>query len=139
MATRPCKGTALKVTISSVLTAVAQITSLDIGDIEGETYEADTLDNASAGIPYAATGRVEGGKVSGELFFDYNVASHAGYIALIGTGGVACVVSFPQATAFNIAFTAASFGLGLTVALKDGLKGKFNIKVSGQPTFGAGS
>lgn len=38
-----------------------------------------------------------------------------------------------------MAFSAAGFGLGLTVALKEGLKGKFTIKHSGQPIFGAGS
>ena len=90
MATRPCKGTLLKATIASVLTPIAQVIGIDTGDIEGETYEADTLDNLSAGIPYAPTGRVEGGKTSGELFFDYNESSHAAYVALIGTGGVPC-------------------------------------------------
>ncbi|MGA2035878.1 MAG: hypothetical protein ABSG68_26825 [Thermoguttaceae bacterium] len=139
MSTRTCKGCALKATISGTLTAIAQIINFDLGDIEGETYEADTLDNASAGIPYAPTGRVEGGKVSGELFFDYNLGSHAGYVGLIGSGGVACAASFPQTTSFNAAFTAAGFGLGLTVALKEGLKGKFSIKISGQPVFAAGS
>jgi len=140
VATTPCKGTILKTTISSLLTAVAQVISLDAGDIEGETYDADTLDNSSAGIPYKSTGRVEGGKVSGELFFDYALPSHSGYIGLIGKDGVASAISFPQAASpYNMAFTGAGFALGLAVALKEGVKGKFSIKVSGLPVFASGS
>jgi hypothetical protein len=131
----------LKITIATLLTPIAQVIGIDHGDIEEETYEADYLANASAGIPHAPTGRVEGGKTSGDLFFDYNDSSHAGYVALLGnhTAPVPCALSFPQLTPFNVAFNAAGFGLGLTVALKEGLKGKFSIKHSGQPVFGAGS
>ena len=63
-------------------------------------------------------------------------------MALLGNhfgATVAFALSFPQLTPFNVAFNAAGFGLGLTVALKEGLKGKFSIKHSGQPVFGSGS
>ena len=75
-----CKGTFLKVTIASALTTLAQVISIDAGDIENETTEVDTLDNSSPGIPYMNTGRVEAGKISGELFFDGSDASHIAYV-----------------------------------------------------------
>lgn len=135
-----CKGTVLEVTISTVLTPIAQVVSIDAGDVEAETFEADTLDNASPGIPYMNTGRVEPGKISGELFFDYSLASHIGFVGLITTP-----VSTPNAgkilftNAQLMAFTAVGHSLGLTVALKDGLKGKFSMKLAALPTFSAGT
>ncbi|MCH7700664.1 MAG: hypothetical protein IID37_03150 [Planctomycetes bacterium] len=70
------KGTVLQESIATVFTAIAQIISLDLPEAETETVEADTLDNANAGIPYEATGRTEGGSVSGELYFDPTLAGH---------------------------------------------------------------
>lgn len=131
-----CKGTVLKQTIASVLTAVAQITSLDLPDMESETYEADTLDNASAGIPYAPTGRTEPGKCGGELFLDPALAGHKALLALLTTPAL-CVwnIVFADAAHTVWPFTGAGFSMGGSVALKEGLKGKFSIKLSGLPTF----
>lgn len=136
MAFVKCKGTVLKQSIASVLTAVAQVVSLDLPEMESETYENDTLDNASAGIPYAPTGRTEGGKCSGELFLDPALAGHKALLALLTTPA-ACnwSVTFADTGATVWTFAGAGFSLGGTVALKEGLKGKFSIKLSGLPTF----
>ena len=53
--------------IATAFTPVAQIISLDGPGMASETFEADTLDNTDAGIPYQSTGRTEGGSVSGEF------------------------------------------------------------------------
>ena len=135
-----CKGTVLEVTIASVLTPIAQVISIDAGDLEAETAEVDTLDNSGPGIPYMNTGRVEPGKVSGELFFDSSLASHTGFIGLISTP-----VTTPNAgkilftNAQEMVFAAVGHALGLAVALKEGLKAKFSMKLSGLPTFSAGT
>lgn len=136
MAKIKCKGTALQQTISSTFVAVAQIVSLDKDNMESETYEADTLDNTDAGIPYAQTGRSEGGSLSGELFFDPALAGHQRLTALL---------TYPQEEAWKLIFadagltewpfTGAGFGLGVAVALNDGLKAPFSIKLSKLPTF----
>lgn len=142
MAVIKSKGSVLSLTIASALTPIAQILSLDAGDVESETFEADYLDNGSPGIPYAPTGRVEGGKVNGELFFDQSLAGQAGYMALIaappssGSAGTLSLGGSSSSTRSGLmSFVGAGFGMGLALALKDGVKGKFNIKVSGLPTF----
>lgn len=136
MSVLKCKGTVLQQAIASVLTAVAQVISLDLPEMESETFESDTLDNANAGIPYTPTGRTEGGKCSGELFLDPALAGHKAMIALLTTP-VACnwAIKFADAGTTTWPFAGAGFSLGGTVALKEGLKGKFGIKLNGLPTF----
>jgi hypothetical protein len=136
MAQLKCKGTKLQQSIASVLTDVAQIISLDLPEMEAETYEADTLDNALAGIPYAPTGRTEGGKCSGELFLDPALAGHKALIALLTTPALCnWAIKFADAGTTTWPFSGAGLSLGGTVALKEGLKGKFGIKLNGLPTF----
>lgn len=128
-----CKGTVLKQTIGTVPTAVAQIISLDLPDFESETYEADTLDNASADIPYESTGRTETGTLSGELFLDPALGSHEALLALLETpADEAWLLTFSDATDWT--FNSAGFALGGTVALNDGLKGSFSIKLKDLPS-----
>jgi len=132
-----CKGTVLKQTISNVLTAVAQVISLDLPDMESETFENDTLDNSSAGIPHTPTGRSEGGKASGELFFDPALTGHKTSLLGLLTTPATCVwvIVFADTGHTTWTFTGAGFSFGGTVSLKEGLKGKFSIKLSGLPTF----
>lgn len=131
-----CKGTVLQQTISSVLTPVAQVIGIDLPEMESETYESDTLDNSDAGIPYAPTGRTEGGSASGELFLDPALTGHKAMLALLTTPAT-CVwaIVFADVAVTTWTFTGAGLSMGGTVALKDGLKGKFGIKLSGIPTF----
>lgn len=136
MAKVRCKGTVLQQDISSTLTAVAQVISLTLPDMESETTEVDTLDNVDAGIPYFATGRTEGGSVSGELFFDPALAGHKAMLDLLET---------PAETDWNLIFadtgttewlfSGAGFGFGGAIALPEALKGTFTIKLTGLPTF----
>jgi hypothetical protein len=139
MAVFKCKGMALSMTIASSLTPIGQIMSFDEGDVERQTFEADTLDNSQAGIIYGATGRVEPGKISGELFLDKNDSGQAGLVAFITTPSAASSVgqvtyASPAVGSGSLApgtFTVVGASLGLTVALKEGLKAKFSLKLSG--------
>lgn len=138
MARIKCKGTALKQSIASVYTSVAQIIEFKLPSMKSETYEADTLDNTDAGIPYDPTGRTEGGELSGSLFLDPKLAGHKSLLALMTTpASQAWKIVFADASATEWSFTGAGFGLGGTVSLKDGLKADFSIKLSGLPTFPA--
>lgn len=131
-----CKGTVLQQDISSTLTAVAQIISLTLPDMESETTEVDTLDNTDAGIPYLSTERTEGGSVSGELFLDPALASHKAMLSLLDTPTETdWNIIFADTGATEWAFTGAGFGFGGAVALPEALKGTFSIKLSGLPTF----
>lgn len=133
------KGTALKQELASVYTAVAQVISLELPEAESETFEADTLDNANAGIPYKQTGRSEGGSCSGELFYDPALAGHKALTELIKTPQAEnWKIVFADAGASEWAFAGAGFSLGGAVALNDGLKGSFKIKLDGIPTYPTG-
>jgi hypothetical protein len=130
------KGTKLQLSVASVYTDIAQILSLELPEMESETFESDTLDNANAGIPYTATGRTEGGKISGELFLDPALSIHKTLLGLLKTPAESLwKIIFANTGATAWPFTGAGFSLGGSVALKEGLKAKFGIKLSGLPTF----
>lgn len=137
------RGTALKCTVSSALVTIAQLLSIDFGEMKQETFECDTLDSASVGIEKANTGRVDGGKVSGEMYFDPALASHSAFWNLVRTPFdssnnpvvVPCAIVFANPTANTIAFKGVGFGIGITAALKEGLKAKFSIEITGLPSM----
>jgi hypothetical protein len=136
MAKPTCKGTALQLLIGTVYTAIAQLISLDLPECESETYDADTLDNANAGIPYAPTGRSEGGSLGFELFYDPALAVQQALVALITTPAAASwKLLFSDAGASEWTFAGAGISFGGTVALNDGLKGSGSIKLDGIPTY----
>lgn len=122
--------------IASSLTAVAQVISLTLPDMESETTETDTLDNVLAGIPYDPTGRTEGGSVSGELFFDPALAGHKAMLDLLETPAETdWNLIFADTATTSWLFAGAGFGFGGAIALPEALKGTFSIKLTGLPTF----
>ena len=140
-----CKGTALQQNVAATLTTVAQVISLDGPGMESESCEADTLDNSSAGIPYKTTGRTEGGSVSGELFLDPALQGHNNLQYLLDEPRLAGVAATTETEGWNLIFAdsgttewpfnGAGFALSPKVALNDGLKASFSIKLDGLPTF----
>src|SRR5687768_14765302 len=134
------KGTALKVEVASTLTAVANLISLDLPEHSAETFEADTLDNASVGIPHKATGRVEGGSVGFEGFLDPVLASFQMLTDLLldptfATTGDGASITFADAAGSVWAFTMAGLTLGGSVVLNDGVKFSGSIKLDGTVTW----
>ena len=134
------KGTALQQMLGTVYTAVAQIISLDLPDMEAETFEADTLDNANAGIPHKGTGRTEGGSLGFEAFFDPVLAAHTSILTLLDTPPAigaeeSWKLIFADTGTTEWAFTGAGVSVGGTVALGDGVKVTGGIKLDGLPTF----
>ena len=132
------KGTVFSMGVGGASTAIAQIISLDLPEQAVETFEADTLDNSGVGIPYKSTGRVEGGSVGGELFF--NTTTHSIIIGFLtsppdpdddpqGTG------SITFGGGGGLTFEIAGISLGGSVALNDGVKGTFNAKLDGVATY----
>ena len=129
------KGTVLKQDVSG-LVAVAQIISLEMDGAESETYEADTLDNTSAGILYSQTGRSEGGSTSGELFWDPVLAGHQAMTDIIITPAeTAWEIAFADAATTLWSILGAGLSLGWSWVLNDGVKATFSIKHSGLPGF----
>lgn len=131
------KGTALKMEIGTVFTAIAQVISLDGPEADAQTTEVDTLDNATAGIPYMSTGRTEPGEISGELFFDPVLAGHRALTDLLTTPAEQHYkLVFADALSTEWPFTGAGLkGPGPKVALGDGLKASFSVKLADLVTY----
>jgi hypothetical protein len=114
------------------------VIDLELPERAGEHYEADYLANASAGIPYAPTFRTEGGTCSGSLWLDPTLAN-------AGQSQMAILLTAPALQNWQVLFkgnpfttpwpawqfSGASLKLGGTAALKEGIKGKFSIKLNG--------
>lgn len=136
MAKIKVKGTVLKEDIASTLTAVAQVISLEHSGAETETVEADTLDNANAGIPYEPTGRAEGGSVDGEMFFDPVLAGHQLFTDHITTpADVDYSITFADAATTAWEFTSAGMGFDISFAPGDLVKASFSLKVDGLVSY----
>lgn len=131
------KGTVISQTVGAGLVPVAQVISMSQTGAAGETFECDTLDNALAEIPYQSTGRSEGGSVSGELFLDPALASHQYITDDITTPPTTrpWSVTYADTATTEWTFDVAGVGLDVTVALADGLKASFDLKLSGLPDY----
>lgn len=133
------KGTVLEQDISSTLTAVAQIISIDLPEAEVETVEADTLDNADAGIPYEQTGRVEGGSLGLEMYFDPALAGHQEFTDKLNDPLTNLPddynIEFADAATTAWPFTAAGISLGGSIAVNDLVKAKVSIKLDKTVTY----
>lgn len=133
------KGTVLNMDIDGTPTPVAQVISIDLPDMESETYESDTLDNALAGVPYDPTGRTEGGSAGFELFFDPALAGHAAMLDLLNAPcdyiDVDWSITFADAATTEWPFVGAGFSFGGSVALNEGVKATCSVKLDGLPTF----
>ena len=139
MALIKAKGTVLNLGIAGASAASGQMISVDLPTSEIETSEADTLDNTNAGIPYKATGRIEGGSVGGELFLDPSV-SQTVIVAMLTSGAdnldpaadvnTASVV-LADTNSTTCTFNTAGMSYGGSVALNEPCKGTFEAKLDG--------
>lgn len=139
MAQLKSKGTAIALKVATVFTAIAQVISMDKDDMSNETYEADTLDNAAAGIPYKPTGRTEGGNFSFELFLDPALTIHKNILATLTTPvKTQWQLTFSDATPTIWTWDAAGLSVaGPKVALKEGVKASVKMKLDGMVTLPA--
>lgn len=137
MAKIPGKGAVFELEVSTVLTAIAQLISIDLPEHEAETYEADTLDNTNPGIPHKPTGRVEGGSVGIEGFLDpvgssFQVVTDRLNDPDAPEGGA---ITFADAATTTWTFETAGTTLGGSVVLNDGVKFNASFKLDGSITF----
>lgn len=128
------KGSKIQHEISETLTDVAQVISIDGPDAEVETFEADYLGNTSPGIPMKPTGRVSGGSVSFEMFFDPTLAGHQDLTDQLLTPAVTnWAIVFSDTTSWPFAGTLKS--LTPAVDLADGLKASGEVELDGLVTY----
>jgi hypothetical protein len=135
MAKVKSKGTILKQSIASVLTAVAQLTDISYSGGEVETFDATTLDG-SVGKAYSQTGYAEGGEFQISGFFDPALAGHQAITDIIlAPANCDWSVTFADAAPTTWTFTTAGVSFEFTVAMADGLKFSSTLKVTGLPAY----
>lgn len=128
------KGTTLQQTISSVLTDVAQVISIDLSGEASEDYDSTTLDGAAYKTK-ELTGYTEPGSLSAELFFDPALAGHAAIVALM-TAPATCVwkLKYSDSGPSSLTYTSTGLGLDQKVVTNDGLKATLKMNRTGAPT-----
>ena len=136
MAKVKVKGTIIKQTISTVLTAVAQIIDFTHDGAENETFDSTTIDTSGAGKTYSQTGYSEGGNFNFSAFYDPALAGHKAITAYIATPAdcVWNIITTDTAPTTNV-FTSCSVGFGFTGSMNDGLKADVSLKITGLMTY----
>lgn len=130
------KGTIIKQTISSVLTAVAQVISIEHSGAKVETYDATTLDTSGAGREKKATGYADGGNISMELFLDPALSGHQAITDDITTPTErAWQITFADSSTTTMNFTVAGTGFGFSVQQADGLKANVDLELNQLATY----
>lgn len=135
MAKIASKGTALQLSISAVFTTIAQVSGLRGPGMKPQTYDATALDSG-VGMEKKPTGFVDGGEVSGDMFFDPVAVTHQALTDLVTTPAVASwktLWSDVATTAWPYSGTLSNFEP--SASLNDGLKAAFGITLDGIPTL----
>lgn len=135
------KGSVLSIDIATVLTAVAEVLSIDSSGGESETFKYTNLGTAGAGHEYLNTGYSEGGTIDAELFYLPASAGHQNLTDQITTPVTVVAdqlsgqITFADTGASTWPFTIAGVGVGVSVAMDDGVKASVSLKVNGLPTY----
>lgn len=133
MAKVKVKGMIVKHTISAVLTAIAQIKSIEHSGSASETWDSTTIDGGVYKT-YDQTGYSEGGEVSLELFFDPALVGHQFITDQIASpADNAMNITYADAGATVQSFTQSGVEFGVTAEMSDGLTASVKYKVDGDP------
>lgn len=134
MATMKSKGTVLKMTIASVLTAIPGIISLDKSGEKGESTPIRALDS-SAGLPKTQTGFVEPPTISGTLLLDRANPVHVAMYAYMRTpaNNVLNLV-YTDTGPVTEAWTAVTLGMDDSFEGSKAVECKFSFELTGTAT-----
>lgn len=125
------KGTSLKQEISSVYTTIAQLIDLKKGGSKSGTYDSTTLDGGAAKTK-GITGYAEPGTCSGSLFYDPALSGHQSFTDLIETPVETNFrITYADTGATTQTFAVAGFGFDVDVVQDDGVKGSFELEITG--------
>ena len=129
------KGTVLLQEVSTIYTAIAQLSDLSFSGYEVETFDCTTLDGA-VGKAYAPTGYTEPGEVSLGGYYDPVLASHTNLRDLCTTPVETNFrITYADAGVTQLTFAVAGVSWGSAVAMSDGLKFSSTLKLTGLPVY----
>lgn len=126
-------GTTLEVTVNSVLTAVAGLTSVGGLDLSSDEVDVTAHDSAD-GYREFEQGLKDGGSVEVEGNF-YNDATQANLKTLFDSGEVVAMAITWPGTVGSWTFNAFVSGFSTDSPMDDKLSFTATVKVSGKPTL----
>lgn len=134
MAKYVARGSILKLTISSTLTAIAQIKSVKVGDTTSDVIQVDSLDDSGIGHDFINAGTATQDDITAEAFWDPDNTTHkfiTGLIAAPSGFPVAGSIVTTDATPASTTFSAIGFGFGATINVNEALMANITIKCDG--------
>lgn len=135
------KGSVLSMDVATVLTAVAEVETIDHSGAESETFKYSNLSTTGAGHEYLATGFSEGGSVEAGLFFLPANAGHQAITDEITTPTTVVAnqldgqVTFADSASTTMPFKIAGVGIGVSITGDGGTKANVSFKCNGLPTY----
>lgn len=126
------KGTTLKIGANTV----GSLTSISGVELSADTIDVSTLDSVDGYREYVA-GFVDGGEVSAEGFLSNAGTSESTIIGLVGGAEQECEITFPNGAEW--AFDGIVTGFSTSAGNDDPVSFSITIKVTGKPTFTAGT
>ncbi len=135
----PCRGSVVKVKIATVYTTIAQVLSINVGAKASVVKEVPCLDDIGFDIQKINVNEISQEDITGELYFDPALAGHTFLTDTIDEGAagfpVDIKVVLSDADDSEITGQAAGFGLALTVANQDAIKGNYTIMPKGAMAY----
>ena len=128
------RGTVLKVNISTVLTAVAQLESVSVSGRESETFPCTTLDSGVY-MEYGATGYSEPGTVDFSGFLDEGLAPHAYIRDLLDAPDDTQAWQITKSDSNNEDIVSAGSSWEWSAEISDGVKFNCSLKLTGAPVY----
>lgn len=142
MAKLRSKGSILQQTISSVLTNVAQVISMDSSGEASLDFDSTTLDQALHYETKDLTGYASPGTFKFELFYDPALAGHVALRSLVDGVGFSPVA--PQTCVFKLkysdsapsstTFTVAGISMDEKFSAQDGVRMTLSMNKTSSPT-----
>jgi hypothetical protein len=132
MAKIKTRGTVFQLTISAVLTTVAQTTEVNTGETKNRVLDVECLDDSGVGVEMMNDGCVTQEEGSASLLFDPDSTVHQFITDSILGGSTAYPIAgawkWADATPASTTFSCIGLGFGATATVKDVLKA--NVTVS---------
>ena len=130
------KGTALLMEISSVYTAIPQVTSIDISGEKGETYDSVTLDGGVFKTKNP-TGYVEPCTIKFDMFYDMGNVVHQAYTSFVAAppaAGKNFKVTYADSGPTSVIYPGVTGGIDKKVDPAMGVKASCEVVTSGAPS-----
>lgn len=127
---------ALGTTLAIGSTIVGGLTSISGVELSAETIDVTTLDSTD-GYREFIGGFIDGGEVSADGYLSDLGTAEATLVTKVGGDEEECVITFSNGATW--AFDGVVTGFSTSADLEDAIGFSITIKVSGKPTFTAGT